>query len=210
MVAVRSPRYVPYSEFLALENESEDKHEWVDGLVYAMTRGSPEHSRLAHRVGTQLLLPLEDDNCTGFTADAAIFIEAAQMHTYADASLVCGPLVTRTVHDKNGQSIGEAIVNPTVIVEVLSDATERYDRDAKFEAYKKLPSLEQYVLVSQKEPRIEVRSRRPGRKSQTWSVVIATQGEKVMIHGREIAVDDIYGGPEAPRKPKKKTTSRRS
>lgn len=208
MVAVRGPQYVPYPDFLAMENESEDKHEWVDGAVYTMIRGGPEHARLTFNV-SKALLPLEND-CAGFAASAAIFIEAAQMHTYADASLVCGPLVTRTVHDKNGQSIGEAIVNPTVIVEVLSDATERYDRDAKFEAYKKLPSLEQYVLVSQKEPRIEVRSRRPGRKSQTWSVVIATQGEKVMIHGREIAVDDVYGGPEAPRKPKKKTTSRRS
>jgi Uma2 family endonuclease len=63
--------------------------------------------------------------------DTAIFIEAARQRTYADASVVCGSPVTRTVHDKNGQSIGEAIVNPTIVVELLSDATERYDRDGE-------------------------------------------------------------------------------
>jgi Uma2 family endonuclease len=86
--------------------------------------------------------PFLDDGCESFSESAAIFIEAAQQHTYADASLVCGPLVTRNVHDRNGKSTGEAIVNPTLIVEVLSDSTERYDRDGKFEAYKKLPSFE--------------------------------------------------------------------
>ena len=129
-----------------------------------------------------------DEGCEGFSSDAPTFIEAAQHHTYADASLVCAPLVTRTVHDKNGKSIGEAIVNPTLIVEVLSDTTARYDRDGKFEAYKKLPSFEEYVLVSQAERRVEVRTR----QGREWTTQIGEAGQSVLIHGRELAVNAIY------------------
>lgn len=96
------------------------------------------------------------------------------------------------MHDKNGQSIGEAIVNPALIVEVLSDTTERYDRDAKFEVYKKLPSFEEYVLVSQTERRIEVRTLSPGAHGGEWAIHVAGKGGTVRIHGREIEVDSVY------------------
>jgi Uma2 family endonuclease len=186
MAAAQSPERVPYDVFLVMEKGSDDRHEWVNGVVYAMSRGTPEHGRLTGRAIARVLAPLLEEGCEVFASDTPIFIEAAQHHTYADASLVCGSLVTRTVHDKNGQSIGEAIVNPTLLIEVLSDSTERYDRDGKFDAYKKLPSLEEYVLVSQAVRRIEVRSLRGGQ----WTTQVG--GETVRIHGREIAVDTIY------------------
>jgi Uma2 family endonuclease len=186
MTAARTPEYVPYDVFLRMEEESAEKHEWVNGVVYAMTRGTPEHGRLTSRVLRALVLA---EGCETFASDTAIFIEAAQQHTYADASVVCGPLVTRTVHDKNGQSIGEAVVNPSLIVEVLSDTTERYDRDGKFEAYKKLPSFQEYVLVSQTERRVEVRTR----EGSEWKTRVGRAGETVALHGQPIRVDAIYG-----------------
>lgn len=189
MTARKPENPVPYDAFLRDEAAREGRHEWVDGVVYAMTRGTPEHGRLAGRVAAMMLRPLLDDGCEIFGSDTAIFIEAAQHHTYADASLVCGPLVTRTVHDRNGKSIGEAIVNPTVVVEVLSEATARYDRDGKFEAYRKLPSLDQYVLVAQDERRIEVRTR----MGPQWTTEVGTAGQTVRVHGRELAVDVLYG-----------------
>ena len=188
MTAVRSPRPVPYDEFLVTEKASDDRHEWVDGAVYAMSRGSPEHGRLTGRVIARLLTPLLEQGCEIFSSDTAIFIEAARHHTYADASVVCGSLITRTVRDKNGQSIGEAIVNPTIVVEVLSEATERYDRDGKFDAYKKLASLEEYVLVSQSERCIEVRTR----DGEAFAVRVAREGESIQVHGRDVEVDAIY------------------
>lgn len=188
MIATRAPDYVPYDAFLRRESATDERHEWVNGVVYAMSRGTPEHARLAHRITVRVLGQFLDEGCEGFSSDAAIFIEAAQHHTYADASLVCGPLVTRTVHDRNGKSIGEAIVNPTLIVEVLSETTERYDRDGKFEAYKKLPSFEEYVLVAQGERRVEVRTR----EGQEWVTRVAEAGQSVRIHGRDFAVDAIY------------------
>ena len=179
---------MPYDDFLVMEKASDQRHEWVDGVVYAMSRGTPEHGRLTARVMMRMLNPLLDEGCEAFASDTPIFIEAASHHTYADASVVCGSLVTRTVRDKNGQSIGEAVVNPTIIVEVLSDATERYDRDGKFEAYKKLSSLEQYVLVSQAERLVEVRAR----VGDAWTVTVAGIGESVRLHGRDVSVDSIY------------------
>lgn len=189
MTAAQVPQFVPYDAFLRTENASEDRHEWVNGVVYAMSRGTPEHARLTGRMFTRVLGAFRE--CESFAESAAIFIETAQHHTYADGILVCGPLVTRTVHDRNGKSLGEAIVNPTVIVEVLSESTERYDRDGKFEAYKKLPSFEAYVLVSQGERRLEVRTKRDGQ----WTTAIATAGESVVIHGKTFEVDAIFGEP---------------
>lgn len=184
----RPAEYVPYDVFLRSETAGDDRREWVNGVVYAMSRGSPEHGRLAGRVTARMLSAFLDDGCEIFSSDTAIFIEAAQHHTYADGSVVCGALATRTVHDRNGKSIGEAIVNLTVIVEVLSEATERYDRDGKFESYRKLPSFEVYVLVSQTERRIEVRTR----EGAQWQSQIGTAGQTVRVHGRDFAVDAIY------------------
>ena len=189
MTAARTTDYVPYDVFLRDEEASDEKREWVDGVVYAMSRGPPEHGRLTSRATSKVIAPLLDSGCESFSSDTPIFIEAAQHHTYADASLVCGPLVTRTVRDRNGKSIGEAIVNPILIIEVLSAATERFDRDGKLEAYKKLASLEQYVLVSQEEHRIEVDTR----ENKLWTAIVGGTGESVLIHGREVEVDAIYG-----------------
>lgn len=99
--------------------------------------------------------------------------------------------MTRVVRDKNQKSIAEAVTNPCVIVEVLSETTERYDRDGKFEAYKKLPSFDTYALVSQDERRIEVRTRDGDR----WTTVAGGPGELVRVHGRDIAIDAVYGPP---------------
>ena len=185
MTAARTPQRVSYEDFLKMENESDRKHEWVDGVVYAMTRGTPDHGELTARM---IGLLLQAKGCRTFASDTAIFIEAANMHTYADASLVCGSLQKRAVRDRNEKSIGEAITNPCVIVEVLSASTDRYDRDGKFEAYKKLPSFEQYVLVSQDEPHIEVRTREGGQ----WTACIYGPGESVRVHGVQAAIDAIY------------------
>jgi Uma2 family endonuclease len=101
VTAAQPQEYVPYDVFLRNEVASEDRHEWVDGVIYAMSRGSPEHGRLAGRVTAKMLSAFLDEGCEIFSSDTAIFIEAAQHHTYADASLVCGSLYTRTVYDKN-------------------------------------------------------------------------------------------------------------
>ena len=100
--------------------------------------------------------------------------------------MVCGPLETITVR-KDGRSLGRAITNPIVIVEVRSDSTERYDRDGKFKAYKQIESLREYVLVAQDEPRIEV-----FRRADDWRGEAAGARATVLIHGAMVDVDRVY------------------
>ncbi|MBS2014613.1 MAG: Uma2 family endonuclease [Deltaproteobacteria bacterium] len=182
-----SPSYTSYDDYLAREGASDVKHEWCDGVVYAMSRGTPEHARLAVRMA-RLLGNQLGRTCEVFGSDAMIYVEHAKLSTYADVSVVGGALETKKVV-KSGKSLGEAITNPTVIVEVLSESTERYDRDGKFQAYKSLASLEEYVLVSQDAKAIEVYRRSA---SGAWTVQTGSAGATVTVHGKKIAVNDVY------------------
>jgi Uma2 family endonuclease len=181
-----SPSYVSYEDYLVLEASSDAKHEWCDGVVYAMSRGTPKHARLSAAIVRRLGNAL-GKKCTVYTSDAMLWIERANLSTYAEATVVCGPLETKKV-TKKGKSLGEAIVNPTIVVEVLSESTERYDRDGKFQAYKQASSLREYVLVAQEDRRIEVYRR----GESAWSCETAGPGGKVRIHGRPVKVDDVY------------------
>ena len=177
--------FTPFDEYLALESTSEVKHEWINGLVYAMSRGTPEHGRLCAAIVRALP---QTDQCRIYSSDTLLYVERAQHSTYADASIVCGAILTRGAKDKNGKSLGEAITNPSVVVEVLSRSTEQRDRRERFVLFQQVDSLEEYVLISQEERRIEVRRR----VAQNWSVDVRLAGETIRIHGREIAVDSIY------------------
>jgi len=185
MVQAAEP-YVTYEDYLAAEQAGTTKHEWLDGVVYAMAGGSLEHSRLAGNMHTALKTAFA--GCEVFQSAAMLFIRASDLSTYADVTLVCGPVEAQKV-ERNSKVIGEALINPTVIVEVLSDSTEQYDRGENFAHYMKLPSLEEYVLVSQDQARIEV-FRRPARGH--WSREQAGPGHTIAIHGKAISVDEIY------------------
>jgi Uma2 family endonuclease len=126
-------------------------------------------------------------DCTIFDSQADLWVEAAQFYGRADASVVCGALHTHTVK-RQGKTLGEAITNPVVIVEVLSPSTETRDRGEKFEAYKQMSSLKEYVLVSQTERRIEVRRR----GERGWSIDVAVSGQAITVHGQAIDVDAVY------------------
>lgn len=177
--------YTSFADYLAQEAESEVKHEWIHGIVYAMSRGTPEHGRLSAAIVRALP---QTDECRVYSSDTLLYIEKAEHSTYADASIVCGAILTRGAKDKNGKSLGEAVTNPTVVVEVLSKSTERRDKNERFVLFQQMESLEEYILVSQDERRIEVR-RRSGRD---WTFDVRRDGETARIHGVDIPVDAVY------------------
>jgi len=186
-----SPRkYVSYADYFEAEDTSDERHEWIDGAVYAMSGGTPEHARLVSAMNAELRAALKG-RCTAYSESAMIHVQDANISTYADVTFVCGPVVTMAVK-RNGKLLGEAITNPTVIVEVLSPSTERYDRQEKFGYYKQLASLQEYVLVSQDLRRIEV-YRRPADGRGAWACEEARDGETVLVHGSPISVDAVYG-----------------
>jgi Uma2 family endonuclease len=189
MVQRPAEPYVPFEDYLEAEQRSETKHEWLDGVVYAMGGGSIEHARLAVKMTSALTARL-GTRCTVLSSDAMLYIRETNLATYPDATVVCGSLVIEKVV-RGGKLIGEAITNPKLIVEVLSDSTQAYDRGEKFGHYMRIPSLEEYVLVAQDEPRIEV-FRRPPQRGH-WLNESARRGETVVLLGEPLPVDDVYG-----------------
>jgi Uma2 family endonuclease len=186
MHATALKSHVGYAEYLAFERDARAKHEYLDGAVYATAGGTPGHSHLAANVIYELRRLLGDRPCVVFTSDLRVRIPATGLSTYPDVSVVCGPLV-RAVDDP------DAVTNPSLLVEVLSDNTEAYDRGQKFLHYRRLASLREYVLVSQQEPRVEVYAR--GERGHWW-LSEAGAGERVVLASveGELAVDHVYRG----------------
>lgn len=174
--------------YLALERDTDRRHEWLDGQVWAMAGGTTAHSHLSAQMIVELARLLGERSCRVFTSDQKIRVPATGLATYADTLVVCGELL-RDADDRN------ALINPVVIVEVLSDSTETYDRGDKFAHYKRLASLRDYVLVSLHDARIEVYSRAEGRR---WIYQDAGPGEQVPLTAVEglLDVDRVYRGVE--------------
>jgi Uma2 family endonuclease len=178
-----------YAQYLALEESSEIKHEYVAGHVVAMSGGTLEHARLAMSLGRLLGNALEGRPCVVLSSDARVRVSETNLGAYPDLTVACGKLETAS-EDKH------AVVNPTVIVEVLSESSEAYDRGVKFAHYRRLASLREYVLVSQTEPRIEVFRREA---NGTWTFFDVTAGQTLTLTSVDarIAVDDVYRDPLA-------------
>ena len=156
-----------YADYLAFEASSNVKHEFLDGQIYAMAGGTPEHAALASAVTGLLFLQLRRGRCRAHDADLRVRVPVTGLTTYPDITVVCGPR-ERDATDPL------AVTNPTLIVEVLSRSTEKYDRGEKFEHYKNLPSLRQYVLVSYQDRCVEVWTRDAG---DSWTSILARDGD---------------------------------
>lgn len=188
MAAVGKIPRVSFEQFLLLLEMSHTKLEWLDGIAYAMAGGSFEHSRLASRVGTVLTNALSGKPCVALQSDMLVKAPVDEFAAFPDASVVCAEPIM-VMHEKN-----PALTNPTVIVEVLSPTTEAYDRGEKFERYQTIPSVQDYVLVSQDQKRIEVFSRSRGWEGQA---VGAGASIELASIGVVLDVDDVYFNPLA-------------
>lgn len=187
LVVSPAQQYVSLEDFLLAEaaDATGVRREWVDGHVYAMAGATPEHGRLTAAVLAELRAALRG-RCTVRDGSVAVHIAATRAGLRPDVSVVCGPIM-KTVVEKNGRVEGEAITNPCVLVEVLSESTERDDRGWKSRDYRTLASLEEYVLVSQETRRIEI-----FRRATSWQCEVAGAGDMVTIHGARVGVDAIY------------------
>lgn len=173
-----------YAEYLERERATGLKHEWLDGEIFAMAGGSPEHARLIAAVTHALSLLVSPARCRVYTAELKVRIAATGLATYPDVTVVCGPLQLDS-DDHN------AIVNPTVVVEVLSPTTEAYDRGEKWSHYRRIESLQAYVLVEQFRPRIEVYERA---SADAFLHRVAGAGESLALTclGGVLAVDALH------------------
>jgi len=143
---------VSFEEYLAIERESGIKHEYCGGEIFAMAGGSPEHNTLQFNLSGLLYAQLRGGPCRGFPADQRVWIEAADLYTYPDLSVVC------KAPDIDAH---QSLKNPTLLAEILSPSTEAYDRGAKLHLYPQIPSLRHYLLISQDRRMVHLYNREP-------------------------------------------------
>jgi Uma2 family endonuclease len=181
---VRAVHQYTYREYLALEEVSTVKHEFLDGEIYAMAGGSVMHAGLAVMVSSALQQQLRHGPCRVFSSDLRVRVLATGLATYPDVTVVCGQPEVDPEND-------DTVTNPRVVVEVLSDSTEKYDRGLKLDHYRRIPTLAGVVLVAQREHRIEVWSRTP---EGTWAVHASGPGQVAEIPAIDctLTVDDVY------------------
>ena len=185
MTAVEKVR-LSYADYLAREHASPEKHEYLRGEVFAMAGGTIEHARLQAAITGELRSALAGKPCNVFSSDLRLRVVETDRATYADVVVICGK-VERAPDDP------DAALNPMVIVEVLSDSSEASDRGEKFAHYRRIPALRDYVLVSQKERRLEVYSR----EGERWVLSDAAAGGAVKLSslGVNLQVDAVYRDP---------------
>lgn len=135
-------------QYLALERVADHKSEYFRGEVFAMSGTSPAHVLIVSNVVAALHRQLRQSPCSVYSTDLRVKVDASGLYTYPDVVVICGDLLFDGDHK-------DTVLNPTLIVEVLSDSTKDYDRGGKFEQYRKLSSFVEYVLVAQDHCHVE-------------------------------------------------------
>jgi Uma2 family endonuclease len=177
-----------FAEYVQLDADTGYKHEFLDGMVWAMAGGSPDHAAIAGNVLTLLNNQLRGQRCRAYTSDLRIRVLATGLGTYPDASVVCDELALDPEDPK-----GHTVTNPRVLVEVLSPSTEEYDRSEKLDHYRQIPSLAEILLVAYDQRRVQIWRREGDRWSHTE---IADDGVVALSSlGCELPLTEIYRDP---------------
>ena len=174
------------TEYLAFERQAREKHQYVRGEVFAMAGASVRHNRIVARMLLQLGQQLGEGPCQVFASDLKVHVPALETFTYPDITIICGqPALYPGSTD--------VITNPRILVEVLSESTERYDRGETAEGYRTIPSLDDHVFIDQHKAHVEHYARRG---DGAWILREASSGGTITIASVAVTldVDAIYAG----------------
>ncbi|MFB2919356.1 Uma2 family endonuclease [Aerosakkonema funiforme] len=178
-------RYYSPEEYLALEEVADYKSEYIDGQIFPMTGGSTNHNQIALNVSTELNFAFKKLDYRVYMGDVRLWIAKRRIYTYPDVMIVAG-------EPEYFNNRTDTIVNPKAIIEVLSESTKGYDKSGKFEAYRTLPSFEEYILIDQTKVHIE-QFYKTGKKRWSFGEYDA-EDEAIALNSVEfqIPLDDIY------------------
>ncbi len=157
MSAVLTQTRYTAEEYLTLERSASCKSEFHDGQIYAMTGASRRHNLITVNIARELSVQLKKRPCEAYINDMRVKVAEARSYHYPDIVVVCGTPQFEDAHV-------DTLLNPTLLIEVLSSSTEAYDRGGKFAHYRKIPTLREYLLVTQDQPSIE----RYQRQGDVW------------------------------------------
>jgi Uma2 family endonuclease len=148
MSSLRQKRFYTLEEYFSLVKNSDERYEYWHGEIFLMSGASPEHVFITDNVLNSLSRQLSDRNCRAMSSDIRLKVPTAPPFRYADISVACGKLEFEEIDGL------KSLVNPIMLVEVLSTSTERFDRHKKFEFYKSIESFREYLLITQNQPSI--------------------------------------------------------
>jgi Uma2 family endonuclease len=186
-MSAEAPAAFTEKEYLALEQASDRKHEFIDGAIVAMAGARPAHNALASNVTAALVQLSRGRGCLTLNSDQRVHVPATGLYTYPDVTLACG-------ERRYAKDVPPSLLNPTVLVEVTSDTTEDFDRGKKFLHYQSIPELRDYLIVSHRARRID-HFRREG--DGQWRLVTHTRGDaQVSMPDFDgyLALADVYAG----------------
>ncbi|HEX2630226.1 MAG TPA: Uma2 family endonuclease [Chitinophagaceae bacterium] len=143
--------YITPEEYLEMEANSTEKHEYHRGEIFTMSGASIEHNIIAVNINGLAVNPLRKKGCMLFGSDYRVHIPLEQLFTYPDFSIVCGPVQESKYADN--------LINPSVIIEILSPSTKKYDRSGKFALYRSIRTLKEYLLIDSTSPWIELHTK---------------------------------------------------
>lgn len=135
-------------DYLEFERNSEEKHEYFNGEIFPMSGAKRNHNKISTNLSGLVWQHLKGKNCESYSNDMRVFVPKTALYTYPDLVVVCG-------EPQFQDNVFDTLLNPVLLIEVLSDSTESYDRGKKFQHYRSIESLQEYILVSQDEARIE-------------------------------------------------------
>jgi Uma2 family endonuclease len=179
-------QFYTIAEYLELERQTGIKYQYNKGEVFAMAGGTVAHSLIGNNIGAELRRVLKNRSCNAYNSDLKIAINE-EKYRYADASVICGPV---EYFEENP----EAAKNPVLIVEVLSESSEPYDRGEKFKTYRQIPSFREYVLIEQRFPLVEVFFKID---EKTWQYRVFEQLDQMVQFNSieaEIPLAELYNG----------------
>lgn len=182
-----SSQQMTLEEYLEFDANAEGRFEYFDGSVFELSGGSPEHSLLASRIGFLLNTRLLPKGCVVYTSDIKLKVPIIPTYRYSDGTVLCG----KPIYEELGTE--KLLSNPTLIIEVLSPSTERFDREGKFKEYKSIPSFREYLLISQDERFVTLYTKY---NERFWFQSEYVKGETLRLESLdcEISVDEIYQG----------------
>ena len=194
-------RRLTAAEYLAIESTSEIRHEFLDGEMFAMSGGSLWHNLIKDNFARAVANRLSGGTCRVVTSDQRLKVDATGLYTYPDVLVFCGPPVME-------DGVHHTLTNASLVADVLSNSTEKYDRGIKFSHYRRLDTLQEYLLIAQDRFSVEVFQRQDAGSSSAgsdaWLLSAAAEREaevRLSSLGITVPLAEIYAGVEFPPEP---------
>ncbi len=172
-------------EYLKMEAAADYKSEYYNGEIFAMSGGSLNHSKICFNLNRRVGEAIDNKDCHGFESNMKLAIAKVNSYVYPDLMVVCGDV-------ELAENTSDVITNPVLIIEVLSPSTESFDRGLKFEYYRTIPSLKEYVIISQDKPKTESFFKQT---DTIWQYTVTEGLNKTLVFQSldyEIALQEIY------------------